>query len=275
MVGSAEGRIIRIFPAEAPKSTRVGTPAGTSGAHGAPMASILMSELDREWAAIAHSKESARAFALAAEADPVIGASGASDLGGLVAQVRPGPDRRAPVERGRLVASLLATAPLHPLLVRATVQAVAPALPRELVKLGSTLRAWASLDDALTEALAVLSMVVVEWAGQDRAFACGDMLSAVRCRIRRQALAELSLRNRQVTPLGHLESAVDRGRSGIDELAAVLADPATSGLCPADAALVSLVGVYGYHVAEVARMTGQGRRSLTRRIERAQRCLVA
>jgi len=245
----------------------------TTGAHGGLMTCVLMAAMDREWVSWGHSSTSRTALRAVGETEPVVARLEAEDLGDVVRLVRRGPGGLAAGEAGKVVAALLRAAPAHPLIARAVVQCLVVGVPREIKRLGQMVRAWGSFDDALGEALAVLGMVVMEWAGEDRPYAALDVLSAVRCRLRRQIVAELAHRDHETA--GTLETRPTPGRSAIDELAEVLSDPASSGLRPDDAALVALIAVHGYKMSEVAAMTGRSQYELARQKERAARCLVA
>jgi hypothetical protein len=229
--------------------------------------------MDREWAGLARSSESRVALRAAASAEPVVEDLGAVDLGDVVRLVRRGPDGLPPAEAAKVVAALLRAAPAHPFIARTVVQCLMVGVPGQLKRLGGMVTAWGTFDDALGEALVVLAMVIAEWAGQDRPYAALDVLSAVRCRVRRQIVADLDRRGREHSETLDVRSVPES--NGLGDLTDILADPAGSGLRPGDAALITLIAVYGYRVSEVAAMTGRSPYELGKQRERVARCLVA
>lgn len=271
-LSSRPGVIRQEFRRNSIPGTTLGTFLGTLWAHAAQMACELMVAMDREWTGLAHSSESRVAFRAAASAEPAIGVLGAVDLGDVVRLVRRGPDGLPPDEAAKVVAALLRAAPVHPLIVRTVVQCLIVGVPGQLKRLGGMVAAWGVFDDALGEALVVLGMVVAEWAGQDRPYAALDLLSAVRCRVRRQILAELDRRDRERSET--LDARTVPDSNGLGDMSHVLADLAGSGLQPGDAALVTLIAVYGYRASEVAAMTGRSLHELGKRRQRVARCLT-
>ena len=236
--------------------------------------SLICKQLHAEWRAIAHSADSRRALEALAAREPVVAALGCADLGELVDLVqhdRLHHDRKAPV-----VAAMLHSSRAHPVIARALVQTLYPGLTRVVRALGGLQAHWGDLDGCFDEAVVVLWTVLDEWAGSDRPYAGPDVLSAVRCRMRRQALAAETERRRLIG-LDVLRNRVPAApdRSDLEELAVALDDPARLGLDPASAATICLTRVYGYSLDEVAAMAGTTRGSVQWRRERAEQCLVA
>ncbi len=119
----------------------------------------------------------------------------------------------------------------------------------------------------------------MEWAGQDRPYAVLDLLSAVRCRMRRQLMAQLKNRRHQIVGLDATALPIEpwrRGLTDLDELARALDDVSEADACErADAAVLYAHRVLGYSLSDLARLTGRSRRHLAERRDRAARVLTA
>jgi hypothetical protein len=80
--------------------------------------------------------------------------------------------------------------------LRALIQGLLPGLIGLVRQLGWTIdTVWASPGDLVVDAVAYAFEVATSWAGQRRAFAGPDLLSAVRLRLRRHAIAERTARS--------------------------------------------------------------------------------
>lgn len=91
--------------------------------------------------------------------------------------------------------------------------------------------------------------VLTEWAGEDRLYAVLDLLSAIRCRVRRQVLGRRSEASLQTDP------------TDVDELARSVEAVVGEHLDErAAAATVHAVGVLGYSTNEVSALTDRTRR---------------
>ena len=91
----------------------------------------------------------------------------------------------------RVIQAMLRSQGVHPLVPRAVLQAILPGLVSVARRLswgagGDWNGGGAFFVDLLTTAWEV----VVEWAGDDRDYAVLDLLSAIRCRLRRQRLSQ-------------------------------------------------------------------------------------
>ena len=107
--------------------------------------------------------------------------------------------------------------------------------------------------------------VISAWEGQDRKYAVLDLLSAIRCRMRRQFIEK---DNGKELPLGpELEDNVvadsSFGRTALDELAYAIEEHVGRGLDPVDGAVLYGVRVLGLTTADLARMSGRSRRYLS------------
>jgi hypothetical protein len=237
-------------------------------------------QLDRDWAAQRRSSASRTALRRLADAEPAIAEVGAVDLGDLVAALRGDRDRRA-FDRGRapaLLQAMLRSQHVHPLVPRAILQAILPGLVSIARRLS-----WGSggeWDDGgafFVDALTTAWEVIVEWSGEDRDYAVLDILSAVRCRLRRQLLRHRARIERTI-PSADPDVAIATprvGQSDLDELARAIDDVTGHGLDAADAAVLYAHRVLGYTMTELAKLTGRSRRHLGDRRERAVQALTA
>ena len=180
-------------------------------------------------------------------------------------------------EAARLVSVLLRESGTDPFLARVLVQALLPGLLTVAGKLqwgrGGE---WRSGDEFFGELLETTWVVLLEWAGQDRPYAVLDLLSAIRCRMRRQLFRGKDLARRAI-PLG---SDVEDGKSrcldtDLDELTRVLIDRHRDGMCADEIQVLYANNVLGYSISELAAMTGRDRRVLYAHRNRGRRSLCA
>jgi DNA-directed RNA polymerase specialized sigma24 family protein len=196
----------------------------------------------------------------------------------LVAHMRRASGRAARDEAARLVRVLLREAGTDPFIPRLLIQVLVPGL----VSVAGKLRwgrggDWQDAEEFFGELLTTAWCVVAEWAGQDRRYAVLDLLSAIRCRLRRQLFRSKDLSAR-VVALGP-DDPVDRTRSTetlLDELARTLVDHGAHDEMPLEELQVIYAhSVLGYSIAELAVLTGRDRRALYTRRDRARRRLCA
>ena len=91
------------------------------------------------------------------------------------------------------------------------------------------------------------------WSGAHRPYAAGDLLSAVRTRMRTLQASEHRHRSRQASTPDALDTLpASIGRTGEELLAAALADATGHGLNVADAAVLYATRVLGMSLGEVA-----------------------
>lgn len=244
-----------------------------------------MSQLDEDWRAVCRSPASRAALRRLCEVEPDVAAVGATDLGELVRALRPplrGLGARRPEERVRPAVTLramLRSQGVHPLVPRAILQAILPGLVGVARRLSwGTGGEWGDGGSFFVDAISTAWEVIVEWSGEDREYAVLDLLSAVRCRLRRQLL-----RHRAQTARADPTPSVDAvrpvpcglGASDLDELAHAIDGLYGSGIAAADAAVLYAHGVLGYSMTELAAVTGRSRRHLGARRDRAARTLIA
>ena len=180
-------------------------------------------------------------------------------------------------EAAGLVRALLREASVHPLVARVLVQAMLPGLIVVAGKLqwgrGGD---WADGDDFFGDLLATTWVTIDEWSGQDRPYAVLDLLSAIRCRLRRQLLKakEQQLRLR---PLSRkLVATLDTPReTDLEELSRVLIDLREQGMHLDEVQVLYAHHVLGFSISELAAVSGRDRRALYARRDRGQRRLCA
>lgn len=200
--------------------------------------------------------------------------AGCDDLYDLVEAMRRDSGRTTTLESAALVAGMLRESN-SPLVARALVQALIPGMLGVAGKLrwGQS-GEWSTRDDFVVDLVSTTWEVITEWAGDDRPYAVRDLLSAVRCRLRRRMVGawedgrRLTDRAHELDQVGTLCSEPD-----IDHLARVMVRP--SRLDTVDLEVVYAVRVLGYSIKDVAHMMGMDRRGLTRRLDRASERLAA
>ena len=248
---------------------------------------VPIEQLNAEWRTLGRSPGAVRVLHALADRDPA--------LAGLVHGA--GPDRppacgtpceliefmgrasgRQPREQAAaLVRVLLREADVDPLVARFLVQALIPGMLSISVRLrwgqGGD---WKDGSEFFAELVSTTWEVLADWAGQDRPFAVLDVLSAARCRIRRQLFRERDRRNLHV-PL--TDDAMARkpahSETELEQLTRTLMDLRQRGMRPEEVEVLYAQHVLGYSISELAAVTGRDRRSLYARRDRGQRRLCA
>ena len=243
-----------------------------------------MDQLDRDWDAMRRSAASQLAARRLAAAEPTVAATGARDLGELVASLRAGAGQRsgALVDRDRpalVLRAMLRSQGVHTLVPRAILQAILPGLVSVARRLAwGAGGEWEDGGVFFVDCVTTAWEVIVEWAGDDRDYAVLDLLSAVRCRLRRQLLRHRALGERLAGGVDASDASAVTWRQGdtdLDELARAIDDVRGRGLDAADAAVLYAHRVLGYSMTELATITGRSRRHLGARRDRAARALTA
>lgn len=246
---------------------------------------LVIDQMEVEWRSIGRSRVAVRALHEVARRDPGLGRLVFGDSGvaqcptpfDLVAHMRRATGRTEREEAARLVRVLLREAGADPFVPRLLVQALVPGL----VSVAGKLRwgrggDWQDGEEFFCELLTTTWCVIEEWAGQDRPYAVRDLLSAIRCRARRQLFRAKELASR-VTVMG-TEDVMDRGTTTetlLDELARAVIDERGQGMPLDEAQVLYGHNVLGYSIAELAALTGRDRRGLYTRRNRARRRLCA
>jgi hypothetical protein len=244
----------------------------------------VIDQMAVEWRSLGRTAGAVRSLQAVAARDPglallVLG----DDQGGpptcptpcdVVAHMRRASGRAQRDEAARLVRVLLREAGTDAFVLRMLVQVLVPGL----VNVAGKLRwgqggDWQDGEEFFGELLATTWCVVGEWAGQDRRYAVLDLLSAIRCRVRRQLFRAKDQAARTLA-----SGTPDRSAPSetlLDELTRAVIDQHHEG-APVDELQV-LYGhsVLGYTIAELAVLTGRDRRGLSARRDRARRRLCA
>jgi DNA-directed RNA polymerase specialized sigma24 family protein len=252
----------------------------------------LIDQMAAEWESIGRSPTAVRSLRDVARHDPglallVLGPeTGAGPPPcptpcDLIEHLRRAAGRAHREEAARLVRILLREAGADPFLCRMLVQALVPGLVTVAGKLqwgrGGE---WQDGEEFFGELVATAWLVVQEWSGQDRLYAVLDLLSAIRCRLRRQLFRSKDLDSRSAPfgpDLADVASGSGASRRGTDleELARVLIEQHREGMPPDDVQVLYAHHVLGYSIAELSALTGRDRRALYARRDRGHRRLCA
>ncbi len=246
----------------------------------------LIDQMSAEWHSIGRSPAAVRALRAVAERDPLLSALVLGTAGGpgscptpcdVVEHMRRASGRAQREEAARLVRILLRESGGDTFVGRMLVQALLPGL----MTVAGRLRwgqggDWQDGEEFFGELVATTWLILREWAGQDRPYAVLDLLSAIRCRLRRQLFRDKELAERAATY--HQEETVApaaRAETDLEELARILVDLHRTGMRNDDIQVLYAHHVLGYSIAELSAMTGRDRRSLYARRDRGQRRLCA
>lgn len=152
----------------------------------------LLSALRREWRQAGRTPSARAACRRLAARHPGLDLEHVEDLLGVVALLERRGGRTV-VERAAIVRALLEDA-ADPEVHRALLQTLLPGV----VSVCRQLRFGEGITDdpseTLSTAIALLSELLVDWAGHSRQYAAGDLLSALRGRLRRWLLKEKAAR---------------------------------------------------------------------------------
>jgi hypothetical protein len=179
-------------------------------------------------------------------------------------------------EAARLIRVLLRESASDPFLGRMLVQALLPGL----IGVAGKLRwgqggEWRDTDEFFGELLETAWLVLQEWAGQDRPYAVLDLLSAIRCRMRRQLFRAKDRGSRAVPFAETGESSWGCVETDLEELTRVLIERHRGGMRPEEVQVLYANSVLGYSISELATMTGRDRRVLYAHRHRGRRNLCA
>ena len=168
----------------------------------------LIDQMTAEWRSVGRSPGAVRALRAVAGRDPGLsclvfgtgnGPAPCPTPCDVVEHMRRASGRTQREEAARLVRVLLREADADPFVGRMLVQALLPGL----VTVAGKLRwgqggEWQDGEEFFGELLATTWLILQEWAGQDRPYAVLDLLSAIRCRLRRQLFRAKDLGGRAV-----------------------------------------------------------------------------
>jgi hypothetical protein len=240
-----------------------------------------LDQMTRDWDAQSRSAASRKAFSALAALEPTVaelGAVGIEDLGGLVTSMRPGGDGWHRDRAAAVLRAMLRSQGADPLIARAVLQAVMPGLVSVARRLSwGSGGEWEDGGAFFVDAVTTAWEVIAEWSGDDRPYAVLDLLSAVRCRLRRQLLGHRT-RGSRLMPVADppdLGAGSTCSASDVEELARALDDLVGHGLDADDAAVLYAHRVLGYSLTELSSLTGKSRRNLGDRRDRAVKALTA
>jgi DNA-directed RNA polymerase specialized sigma24 family protein len=242
----------------------------------AAMDSPTIQRLRSEWQALGTAPPSRSACHRLAESEPVVARLEVDDLAELISVLSPSSDRLSRHEAAAVITAMLRSADVDALIPRAIIQALIPGvlgLSRRIDIAGGP---WSDLDAFYADAISALWELTMSWSGAHRPYAAGDLLSAVRTRLRTLQVSERRHRSHQTgTPdaLDALPASI--GRTGEELLAAAIADATGNGLNVTDAAVLYATRVLGMTFGEVADLAGIPAHHLRRRRRNAIDRMVA
>jgi len=230
-------------------------------------------QLTLDWRAVCRGSESKRALDLLADKEPDVASTRAEDLEELVSLLRGAIGDPRGDWAPRVLQAMLRTQSVHPLIPRAILQALLPGLVTVARRLS-----WGSGGDWIdggtffSDLITTTWEVITEWCGEDRPYALLDLLSAVRCRMRRQIVSRRSAREIAVGPELDRRLGIRKSSeiSDLEILAQAIEDLHGNELDPTDAAVLYGNRVLGLSMTELAKMTGRSRRFLADRRRRAE-----
>jgi hypothetical protein len=233
--------------------------------------------LTADWRASGRGNESRRAYVLLAAIEPEVASVVASDLHDLVGRMREAIGSPGGGWAPRVLQAMLRAQSVHPLVPRAVLQALLPGLVTVARRLswgsgGNWTDGGAFFADLTTTAWEVIS----EWKGQDRPYAVLDLLSAIRCRMRRQILNQ---RHARELTLGieyeqHMNATTSIDATDLELLARAIEESKGKELTAVDAAVLYGVRVLGLSMTDLSKLTGRSRRYLSDRRARAEALLA-
>ena len=252
---------------------------------------LPIEQLNSEWRTLGRSAGAVRALQHLADRDQTVSALVRGCADGLhtapaprcttpcdlIDHMRQAAGNRAREEAAALIRTMLREAPADPLIVRFLIQALLPGL----LTVAKRLRwgqggDWDDGSEFFSETLSITWMVLFEWSGQDRPYAVLDLLSAIRCRMRRRLFHAKDQRQLQVQmTTGVSEPRATNCETDLEVLARTLIDLRQQGMTAEDVEVLYAHHVLGFSIAELAKVTGRDRRSLYARRDRGLRRLCA
>jgi DNA-directed RNA polymerase specialized sigma24 family protein len=240
------------------------------------MDSPTIKRLRSEWQAIGTTPQSSTACHRLAECESVVARLKVGNLAELVAALSISSGRLSRNEAAEVITAMLRGADVDALVPRAIIEALIPGLLAIPRRFDLAEGPWCDLDALHADAVSALWELTTRWSGTHRPYAAGDLLSAVRTRLRTLQATERRHRCRQTStpdPLDTLPASI--GRTGEELLAAALVDAIGHGLKAADAAVLYATRVLGMSLTEVADIAGVPAGHLRRRRRNAIDRLVA
>jgi hypothetical protein len=223
-------------------------------------------QLSAEWETVGRGSESQRAWLALIGREPDLASAGILDLHDLVAHLRDAPGNGGRTDAALVVRAMLRSEGTHPLLARAILQAILPGLVSVARRLSWGAGGdWSDGGTFFSDLVTTAWEVITAWSGQDRQYAVLDLLSAIRCRMRRQFIGKEWAKSLPLSPEidDNVAAHSSFGRTALDELASAIEEHVGRGLDPIDGAVLYGVRVLGLTTAELARISGRSRRYLS------------
>jgi hypothetical protein len=240
------------------------------------MDSPTIRQLRYEWRALGSARISRTACHRLAECEPVIARLDVDDLAELVTALSPSSAALSRNEAAAVIAAMLKSATVDPLIPRAIIQALIPGILGLARRIDGADGPWGDLDTFYGDAISALFEQITTWSGTLRPYAAGDLLSGVRTKLRTLQVSEARHRTRRLDTSDGLDVLPGSiGPSGEELLAASIIEATGDGLAASDAAVLYATRVLGLPLSEVAELTGISLRRLGRHASNAIGFLVA
>jgi DNA-directed RNA polymerase specialized sigma24 family protein len=240
------------------------------------MDSPTIKRLRSEWQAIGTTPPSSAACHRLAEIEPLVAHLEVGNLAELVAALSMSSGGLSRNEAAEVITAMLRGADVDALIPRAIIQALIPGVLALPQRVDTAVGPWCDLDAFYADAISALWELTTSWSGTHRPYAAGDLLSAVRTRLRTLQSSERRHRSRQSGTPGELDTLpASIGRTGEELLAAALVEATGHGLTIADAAVLYATRVLGMSLTEVAAIAGVPAGHLRRRRRNAIGLVVA
>lgn len=231
-----------------------------------------IANLNAEWRGLGRSSDSARAVEILGALDDLVASVGASTMADLADYMRAGSGARA----AAIVSVMVREADCHPLVARCLLQVLIPGT----LSTGKRLQwgrggPWADPEEFMAELLSVTWEVIVDWTGVDRPYAMLDVLSAARCRVRRQLFTHKDRGALTSEILPNHDRSTYSPLTGQEVLAMALTDLRLAGDESIGVEVVYATRVLGYSMAETVTTMGVGKLRAKRRTAEVIERLVA
>jgi hypothetical protein len=206
----------------------------------------------------------------------VIARLGVNDLAELVTALSCSSGGLSRNEAAAVLAAMLKSATVDPLIPRAIIQALIPGILGLARRIDGTAGPWHDLDAFYGDAISCLFEQITTWSGTLRPYAAGDLLSGVRVKLWTLHVSELRHRSRRAGSADSLDTVPGSiGPSSEELLAAAIIEATENGLAASEGAVLYATGVLGLSLRELAELTGISRHRLARRRSRAITVVVA
>jgi hypothetical protein len=240
------------------------------------MDSPTIRQLRSEWRALGSSGAARTACTRLAAYEPAIGRLAVNDLAELVTALSPSSAALSRDEAAAVIAAMLKSATVDPLIPRAIIQALIPGILGLARRVDGTAGPWNDLDAFYGDAISCLFEQITTWSGTLRPYAAGDLLSGVRVKLWTLHVSELRHRSRRADSCDSLDTVPGSiGPGGEELLAAAIIEATENGLPASHGAVLYATGVLGLSLRELAELTGISRHRLARRRSRAIATVVA